>query len=284
MIDVDSLSYTYTTSDRPAVDSVGFHVAAGEIFGFLGPSGAGKSTTQKILIGLLSDYDGAVRILGRDLLTWGHDLYEHVGVAFEFPNHYLKLTAYENLRYFASLYAGETEDPLELLRLLELGDDAGKRVDQFSKGMRVRLSIARALIHKPKLLFLDEPTAGLDPGTSRIVRTLIRRTRDAGATVFLTTHNMEVADELCDRVAFIVEGRIARIDTPRDLKMQFGKRTVRVEAREDGHLAEHDFELDGIGENETFLRLLKTGGLETIHTQETTLEEIFIQVTGRALT
>lgn len=219
MIDVDALSYTYVGTERPAVDGVSFRVEPGEIFGFLGPSGAGKSTTQKILIGLLRDYRGTVRILDRDVGAWGHDLYEHVGVAFEFPNHYLKLTAIENLRYFASLYAGETEDPHELLRSLELDGDADKRVGQFSKGMRVRLSMARALLHRPQLLFLDEPTAGLDPVTSRIVRELIRRKGDEGATVFLTTHNMVVADELCDRVAFIVEGRLVQIDAPRDLKM-----------------------------------------------------------------
>ncbi len=284
MIDVDALSYAYVGTDCAAVDAVGFHVEPGEIFGFLGPSGAGKSTTQKVLIGLLRDYEGTVRILGRDLQTWGNELYEHVGVAFEFPNHYLKLTALENLRYFASLYAGETEDPVALLRMLELAGEAEKRVGQFSKGMRVRLSIARALLHRPQLLFLDEPTAGLDPGTSRIVREMIRRKREEGATVFLTTHNMVVADELCDRVAFIVEGRIVQIDAPRDLKMKYGKRTVRVESRVDGRLAEHDFALEGLAENAAFLELLGTASIETIHTQETTLEEIFIQVTGRALT
>ena len=283
MIEVNSLSYAYEGTDRPAVDGVGFRVEQGEIFGFLGPSGAGKSTTQKILIGLLREYAGTVRILDRDMTDWGNDLYEHVGVAFEYPNHYLKLTALENLRYFASLYAGATEDPFELLRILELTGDADKRVGQYSKGMRVRLSIARALLHRPRLLFLDEPTAGLDPGTSRIVRELIRRKRDEGATVFLTTHNMVVADELCDRVAFIVEGRIVQIDAPRDLKMRYGKRTVHVESSSNGHRVGHDFALDALAENDAFLQLLRTGGIETIHTQETTLEEIFIQVTGRAL-
>ncbi|MEX2401216.1 MAG: ABC transporter ATP-binding protein [Rhodothermales bacterium] len=284
MISVDALSYTYGEGHRPAVDGIDFDVEDGEIFGFLGPSGAGKSTTQNILIGLLRDYRGSVRVLGQDLDVWGPELYEHVGIAFEFPNHYLKLTALENLRYFASLYAGQTEDPHELLQDLRLAEDAEKPVAQYSKGMRVRLSLARALVHRPKLLFLDEPTAGLDPGTSRVVRELIRRKRKEGATIFLTTHDMVAADDLCDRVAFLVEGRIALIEAPRNLKLQYGERTVRVETRGEGRLVEHEFALDGLSEERPFLDLLKSGTIEAIHTQEATLEEIFIQVTGSALT
>jgi fluoroquinolone transport system ATP-binding protein len=283
MIEVDKLSFSYPQSDSPAVRSISFKVADGEIFGFLGPSGAGKSTTQKILIGLLRDYKGTVQLCGRDLSTWDNSLYERIGVSFEFPNHYLKLTALENLQYFAGLYSGETEDPLFLLQQVGLGEDGDKRVGQFSKGMRGRLNIARALVNRPDLLFLDEPTAGLDPVTSRIIRELIRRHQEAGTTVFLTTHDMAVADELCDRVGFIVDGGLELIDAPRKLKLVHGKRSVRVELVEDGKLTSLEFPLGALADNADFLGAIRSDAIQTIHTQETTLEDIFIQVTGRSL-
>ena len=284
MIDVRELTYTYRGRTEPAVASVNFGVERGEIFGFLGPSGAGKTTIQKVLIRLLRDYQGHVSILGRDLVSWGRDYYERVGVSFELPNHYLKLTALENLNYFRSLYSGPAEDPRRLLDLVGLGEDADKRVQQFSKGMKMRLSFARALLHRPELLFLDEPTSGLDPGTGRRVRDLIEQRREDGATVFLTTHNMSLAEELCDRVALIVAGRIALVDSPRALKLRYGTRTVRVEVSEDGSSRQRDFPLDGLGDNPEFLETLRRSRVQTIHTQEPTLEDVFLQVTGSSLT
>jgi fluoroquinolone transport system ATP-binding protein len=144
VIEVNGLTFAYPGSPGPAVNDLSFGVADGEIFGFLGPNGAGKSTTQKVLIGLLHDYRGAVRVLGREVRGWGSDLYEQVGVGFELPVHYGRLTARENLRYFAALYGGETADPDELLAQVDLLDQGDVRVDRFSKGMRVRLSFARA--------------------------------------------------------------------------------------------------------------------------------------------
>jgi fluoroquinolone transport system ATP-binding protein len=278
MITVRELHYTYANSAAPAVKGISFEVQRGEIFGFLGPSGAGKSTTQKILIGLLKDYLGDVTLLGRDLRSWHTDLYERIGISFEMPNHYSKLTAVENLRYFASLYAGETEDPLQLLALVGL-----TRVGQYSKGMKARLNVARALLNRPELLFLDEPTSGLDPVNARKIKELIAQRRDAGATVFLTTHNMWVADELCDRVAFIVDGEVKLIDAPRTLKLQHGKRVVAVEYGTNGNRHNQEFPLDGLASNTAFLNVLSTESVQTIHTQETTLENIFIDVTGREL-
>jgi fluoroquinolone transport system ATP-binding protein len=283
LIDVRGLTYAYAGQAEPAVESIDFQVERGEIFGFLGPSGAGKSTTQKVLIRLLRDYAGEVSILGRDLRSWGSDYYEHVGISFELPYHYLKLTALENLTYFRALYSGPTEDPRRLLDLVGLGEDGGKRVQEFSKGMRMRLSFARALLHRPEALFLDEPTSGLDPRTSRSLRDLIRQRRENGATVFLTTHNMTLADELCDRVAFLVNGRIALVDSPRALKLRHGRRTVRVEWNADGHLERRDFPLDGLADDAEFLAILRRPDVQTIHTQETTLEDVFLQVTGRTL-
>lgn len=279
MIEVADLAYTYPGASAPALDSISFTVDRGEIFGFLGPSGAGKSTTQKILIGLLRDYRGRVSVNGRDARSWRADDYASIGVSFELPNHYLRLTALENLRYFAALY-GAIVDPRIVLNEVGLLEDADKRVAEFSKGMRNRLNLARALIHRPPLLFLDEPTSGADPATARRVRDLIRRKRDEGATVFLTTHDMHTADDLCDRVAFLVEARIRLIDSPRRLRIEHGRRVVRVDT--DGGVR-REFPLDGVGHDEEFIALLRSGSVETIHTQETTLEEIFIAVTGRTL-
>ncbi len=261
-----------------------FSVGDGEIFGFLGPNGAGKSTTQKVLIGLLRDYGGRVNVLGREVRDWGSDLYEQVGVGFELPVHFGRLTARETLNYFATLYQRETEDLEHWLEQVDLLDQADIRVERFSKGMRVRLSFARAILCRPRLLFLDEPTTGLDPLSARRIKDLILMHRDRGATVFITTHDMSTADEICDRVAFLLDGRIALIDAPRDLKVRHGERRLRVEYRVNGTLEVRDFPLEGLAENTAFLAALGEPSLETVHTQETSLENIFIRVTGRELT
>ena len=157
------------------------------------------------------------------------------------------------------------------------------RVDRYSKSMRVRLSFARSILCRPRLLFLDEPTTGLDPVSARRIKDLILEHRARGATVFLTTHDMATADELCDRVAFLVDGRIALIDAPRELKVRYGEQSLRVEYRVDGTLEAREFPLEGLAENAAFLAALREPSLETIHTQETSLERIFIRVTGRDL-
>ena len=283
MIDVNGMVFTYPGAEEPAVNGLEFSVGDGEIFGFLGPNGAGKSTTQKVLIGLLRKYLGKVSVLGRDSRDWGSELYEQVGVGFELPVHFGRLTARENLSYFASLYRGETEDLDHLLEQVDLLKQADVRVERFSKGMRVRLSFARAILGRPRLLFLDEPTTGLDPLSARRIKDLILEHRERGATVFLTTHDMATADEICDRVAFLIDGRIALIDAPRELKVRYGERRVRVEYRLNGALEERDFPLEGLAENQAFLTALREPSLQTVHTQETSLENIFIRVTGREL-
>lgn len=284
MIDVKGLVFTYPAAKEPAVNDLEFSVGDGEIFGFLGPNGAGKSTTQRVLIGLLRKYAGNVNVLGRDSRDWGSELYEQVGVGFELPVHFGRLTARENLNYFASLYKGETEDVGHLLERVDLLDQADVRVERFSKGMRVRLSFARAILCRPRLLFLDEPTTGLDPLSARRIKDLILEHRDRGATVFITTHDMLTADEICDRVAFLLDGHIALIDAPRELKVRHGERRLRVEYRVNGTLEVCDFPLEGLAENDAFLRAVGQPTLETVHTQETSLENIFIRVTGRELT
>lgn len=283
MIDVHDLQFTYVESKVAAVRGLDFTVERGEIFGFLGPSGAGKSTTQKILVGLLESYAGHARVLDKEIASWTADDYERIGVSFETPNHFLKLTGLENLRYFAALYAGDTRPAAALLEAVGLTEDGDKPVGQYSKGMKCRLSVARSLLCNPDLLFLDEPTAGLDPVNAHRIKDLIHDERRAGRTVFLTTHDMSAADELCDRVAFIVDGRIACIESPRALKLQYGERTVRVEYGLDGGTAHADFPLDGLGDNTAFHQLLREREVQTIHSREARLADIFIRVTGRHL-
>lgn len=283
MVEVKNLQFAYPGVGADTLHGLSFGMDKGQVFGFLGPSGAGKSTTQKILIKLLRGYRGEISVLGKPLNAWSHDYYERVGVSFELPNHYLKLTALENLRYFAALYGGQTEDPAKLLAMVGLENDGNTQVGQFSKGMKNRLNVARSMVHKPELLFLDEPTSGLDPVNSKRIKDIVLEKKAAGTTVFLTTHSMQLADELCDQVAFIVDGQIKLIDSPRALKLQRGRRVVRVEYRENGQLGEREFAMDGLGENPDFLTLLRNNPVETIHTQETTLENIFIEVTGRSL-
>ncbi|MGL1921208.1 MAG: ABC transporter ATP-binding protein [Hyphomicrobiales bacterium] len=285
MIKVKNLDFTYHKADVPTLHDMNFEISQGEIMGFLGPSGAGKSTTQNILIGMLKNYQGSIDIMGKELSSWGKDFYEHVGVSFELPNHFLKLTARENLEHFSSLYSGDKHDVLEVMSWVDLADDADKKVSEFSKGMKIRLNVARSVIHKPKILFLDEPTSGLDPVNAAKVKKLAFNLRDQGTTIFITTHNMALADQMCDRVAFVTNGHLRAIDKPSNFKKQFGKRFVDVEfinAAQNSETAK--FSLDNLGENKEFLALLKSGQhLETIHSEETTLENVFIELTGQEL-
>ena len=282
MISVSNLSYTYRGAGSPAVDGISFEVPRGEIFGFLGPSGAGKSTTQKILIRLLEGFRGEARVMGKPLEQWDKSYYNHIGVGFELPNHFGKLTALENLRFFGTFYTRSGHDPLELLSRVGLEEHAGKRVSDFSKGMKMRLNFVRAIMHGPELLFFDEPTSGLDPANARRIKDLILEQHSQGRTIFLTTHLMHDADELCHRIAFIVDGKIALIDSPKALKLKYGRRLVRVEYL-NGTVREAEFPLDGIGNNAAFLRLLREENVQTIHTEEATLDDIFIKVTGTSL-
>ena len=283
MISVSDLSFTYPGNTAPTIKSMSFAIQSGEIFGFLGPSGAGKSTTQKIINGILKNYRGSVRVYDREIRTADNSIYEHIGVAFEFPNLYTKFSALENLRLFRSLYKNETQEPLHLLDMVGLAQDANMRVSAYSKGMRMRLNVVRALLNKPEILFLDEPTSGLDPMNARRVKNIILEQKEHGTTIFLTTHNMTDADELCDRVGFIVDGELVVINSPRNLKLEHSSKLVNVEYRLKDKTEHKEFPLDGIGANHDFFNVLKTKQIETIHTGEATLEDIFIKITGREL-
>lgn len=284
VIRVHDLTFSYPKATEPAIRGMDFTVGQGEIFGFLGPSGAGKSTTQKVLIGLLRGHSGQATVWGRDPVDWGPDYYQRVGVSFELPNHYQKLTGLENLQFFASMYDGPTVDPMELLDAVGLTDAAKVRVGKYSKGMQMRLTFARSLIHDPELLFLDEPTSGLDPVNARNVKDIILGLKARGRTIFLTTHDMSTADELCDRVAFVVDGSIAALDTPAELKIARGQRRVRVQYRSGEVLNAAEFGLDGLADDPDFHALLRHHHVETIHSCEASLDDVFVEVTGRHLT
>lgn len=281
MIEVKNLTFSYA-KDKQALQGLNFTVEDGEIFGFLGPNGSGKSTTQKILTGILKGYGGMVSLFGKDIRNvHTRDFFQKIGVLFEFPYLYANLSALDNLHYFSSFYPKERlRDAEELLDELEFKKAfLRKPVSSYSKGMRQRVSMARALISSPKLLFLDEPTSGLDPTGAVLFRRMIEKERQKGTTVFVTTHNMLDADLLCDRVAFIESGNIAALDTPRNLKEQNSSRGIVVNYLYQGRREEQTVEA----------KLLKSGipfpydELISIHSQEPTLEDIFIQYAGRRL-
>lgn len=283
MLKVENLEFIYPKSKKKALNGVSFQIKKGEIFGFLGPNGAGKSTTQKVIVGLLKGYSGMVELLGKNLSDWKSDLYEQIGVCFELPNHYQKLTAFENLELFSSFYRNKTVDPHELLKMVDLDKDANQRVGSFSKGMKTKLNFVRALLNNPHMLFLDEPTTGLDPVSARQIKNIILKKKKEGTSIFLTTHNMSDADELCDQVGFMVDGALVLIESPKILKLKHGKKLVKVEYSNNGDLAREEFSLAELGSNNSFLNLLNSGRVQTIHTEEATLDDVFIKVTGRQL-
>ncbi|MDO8879685.1 MAG: ABC transporter ATP-binding protein [Coriobacteriia bacterium] len=280
-IAVESLSYAYGSLE--AVKGVSFDVQPGEILGFLGPNGAGKSTTIKMLTGQLTPKGGSARILGVDVALDDPEVQAQIGVCFEEKNLYLQMTALENLEFFASLFGIRDVDAMEVLRRVGLADRARDRVGNFSKGMRQRMMISRAFINKPKVLFLDEPTDGLDPVTSAAIRATIREEADRGAAVLLTTHDMFEADELSDRVAFINEGEIVALDTAESLKLKYGTRSVLVRLRDGDGVRQEHLPLGGGGSPARLAELAASPDLLTIHTEEATLEAIFIKLTGRGL-
>ncbi len=278
-IDVDNISFSY--GDVEAVKGISFQVAQGEILGFLGPNGAGKSTTIKVLTGQLTPKSGVARILGADVTRDDPEVQAQIGVCFEEKNLYRDMSGKENLDFFASLF-GMRVDAEALLRRVGLADRGKDRVSSYSKGMKQRLMVARALVNQPKVLFLDEPTDGLDPASSKAIRALIREEADRGAAVLLTTHDMWEADELSNRVAFINEGELYAIDTPENLKLAHGQRAVKVRLREDGEVVERVIPLDQPDTGDR-LKGVVGEGIVTIHTEESTLENIFIEMTGRGL-
>ena len=275
---------TYWYGDLVAVDHISFNVAQGEILGFLGPNGAGKTTAIKMLTGQLKPRDGKAILLGMDVAKNVERAQAEIGVCFEDTNLYEQMSAIENLNLFARLFGIHPFDGYALLKRVDLSGREKDRVETYSKGMKQRLMVARSLVSRPQILFLDEPTAGLDPTSSEAIRNIILEERARGATVFLTTHDMLEADKLSDRVAFMNQGKIVALDTPLNLKQQYGKRALKAKvSSKSGKLEDREIVLDTPETPKAIQRLFTEENVVTVHSEEATLEDIFIEITGRGL-
>jgi len=270
---------------KEAVAGISFTARRGEIFGLLGPNGAGKTTTIRILTGQIDPSGGSAMVAGCDVVKDRARLKERIGVVFEEQNLYERLSARNNLAFSCWLYGLPESRADEVLDLVQLRDRAKDHVSTFSNGMRQRLMIARALLHRPPMLFLDEPSRGLDPISARDIRLAIKQLSEEGITILLTTHLMDEADQLCQRVAFIVNGKIVANDTPRNLKLTHGERVLTVtltEHGQNGHSALQDMtiKLDDPADQQRLSAWMAQDRVLAIHSHEATLEEVFIEVAG----
>jgi ABC-2 type transport system ATP-binding protein len=279
---VENLTYRY--GSLVAVDHISFEVGAGEILGFLGPNGAGKTTTVKVLTGQLRPQEGHAILLGCDIVKETQAVRAQIGVCFEQTNLYEQMSALDNLLLFAELFGVKGFDGYALLKRVGLAGREKDKVSGYSKGMKQRLMVARSLVNTPKIIFMDEPTAGLDPVSSEAIGNIILEERDRGATIFLTTHDMWEADKLCHRVAFMDNGKIAALDTPHNLKQRYGKRSLVAEVAVEAGLEKREINMDMAETARAVEELFEREKVVTIHSEEATLEDIFIKVTGRRLT
>ena len=275
---------TYQYNNLLAVDHISFSVADGEILGFLGPNGAGKTTTVKMLTGQLRPKGGKAYLLGMDIVRNAEKVQGQIGVCFEVTNLYEQMTAVENLWLFARLFDIRQFDAEALLERVGLAGRGNDRVETYSKGMKQRLMVARSILNRPRVLFLDEPTAGLDPTSAEAIRNIVLEERERGATVFLTTHDMMEADKLSDRVAFMNQGKIVALDTPHNLKQEYGKRALKARVlNRNGKLEDREVVMDAPETPQALQELFSGEKVVTIHSEEATLEDIFIKITGRGL-
>ncbi|MEM8532277.1 MAG: ABC transporter ATP-binding protein [Chloroflexota bacterium] len=278
IIEVEQLTRTFNT--RIAVNNITFGVNEGTIFGFLGPNGAGKTTTIRMLTGQLRPTSGQAYVAGYDVLTQRDELKPCIGVVSEHQNLYERMSARENLLFIARLYGVARQRVDEVLEQVNLLDRANDKTRTFSNGMKQRMVIARAILHRPQVLFLDEPTRGLDPSIAQQIRNLITELAHDGMTIFLTTHYMEEADQLCDSIAFFNQGSIVALDTPEALKLAYGQRSVEVSLQDGSTVC---LALDDPVEGMQLGELAAAGQIQTLHSTEATLEDVFLQLTGHAV-
>ena len=279
---VKNLTYRY--GKLVAVDHIDFDVDVGEILGLLGPNGAGKTTAVKMLTGQIRPQEGQAVLLGHDVVKETEKVQSQIGVCFEQTNLYEQMSALDNLKLFAELFGMKDFDGYALLKRVGLEGREKDKVANYSKGMKQRLMVARSLVNLPQIIFLDEPTAGLDPVSSEAIGNIILEERDRGATIFLTTHDMWEADKLCDHVAFMDQGKLAALDTPRNLKQQYGKRSLIAEVAAGDKLEKREIDMDVDSTALAVEKLFEKEKVVTLHSEEATLEDIFIKVTGRRLT
>ncbi len=260
---------------KEALKDISFTISEGEIFGFLGPSGSGKTTTINILTGQLAASSGEVTVFGKKPQELKTSDFEKIGIVSDNSGSYEKISLYKNILAYSKLYNLDKSRVDELLKLLGLYDDRKKPVEKLSTGMKQRMLLARALLNKPQVLFLDEPTSGLDPATSRVIHDLLLALRDAGTSIFLTTHDMHEATLLCDQLALLDKGLLVEQGSPSELIAKYNHRKKVRLTYEDGSHQELDFsELTKRGDAQ---------GIEMIHSCEPTLEDIFIELTGGKL-
>ncbi|WP_273450587.1 ABC transporter ATP-binding protein [Streptococcus ferus] len=260
---------------KEALKDISFTISEGEIFGFLGPSGSGKTTTINILTGQLVASSGEVTVFGKKPQELKTSDFEKIGIVSDNSGSYEKISLYKNILAYSKLYNLDKSRVDELLKWLGLYDDRKKPVEKLSTGMKQRMLLARALLNKPQVLFLDEPTSGLDPATSRVIHDLLLALRDAGTSIFLTTHDMHEATLLCDQLALLDKGLLVEQGSPSELIAKYNHRKKVRLTYEDGSHEELDFsELTKRGDAQ---------GIEMIHSCEPTLEDIFIELTGGKL-
>lgn len=260
-----------------AIQDLSFEVKEGEIFGFLGPSGAGKTTTIKLLTKQLKKQAGEIFLMGESIERTKRSRYDEIGILSDTSNLYDRMTIEENLRFFAALKNVSSDKVEEILKRVGLLDEKKRPFKKCSKGMKQRAILASAVLHQPRLLFLDEPTSGLDPATSQEIHKLLESLNQQGTTIFLTTHNMEEADKLCQRVGILNKGKLIACGRPQDLKLEFAKDEVEILTT--------DREVLRVKKDEAGAALIAEtigqGKCLTIHSKEPNLEEIFLQLTGR---
>ncbi len=281
MIQVNNVVKNY--GEVEAVKGVSFTVEKGEIFGFLGSNGAGKTTTIRMMIGLLKPTSGEIIINGKNVLTDAKAIHKSIGVVFENPNFYERLSIEDNLYFYADLHQIPKSQVDELIDVFHLTEKRKTQMKKLSKGQKQRVIIIRAILHQPEILFLDEPTSGLDPSSSEIIRDQIRRLNELGTTIILTTHYMEEADQLCDRVAFMNQVQLVAQGKPHELKLKHGERKIAVEYAMGEEIINEELAMDDANTADRISQLLKNENVLTVHTREATLAEVFIRLTGREM-
>lgn len=265
-------------SGKEVLKGVDLKVNAGEIFGLLGPSGAGKTTIIKILTGQLKQSEGESRILGKDTTGLDAPVYKKLGMMMDNLGLYERLSCYDNLSLFAKIYDVPRSRIAEVLNQVDLAEAAKVPVSKLSKGMRGRLALARAVMNEPEILFLDEPASGLDPSAAAKIHQLIQKEQKRGAAIFLTTHNMEEADKLCDHVALLNEGKIVEYGSPKEICLKYNHQNKLQIRLFDGRRVELSNNSSAADEVKEYLR---KGMIETIHSTEPSLETVFMELTGR---
>ena len=280
MIHVDQLYVRF--GNFVAVDRLSLEIAPGQVFGFLGPNGAGKTTTVRVLTGVLPPTSGSVKIAGHSLPSNIDKVKDLCGYVPDTEDHYEELSGRENLKIFAALYRLPVSRVDEVLARLELSEAANLAVSRYSKGMRKKLLIAREILHRPKVLFCDEPTANLDSHSTSVVRRLLMELCEDGTTIFLTTHNMTEVEEICDRVAILSRGRLVDSDTPNAFVTRHAERKVQVERDVEGKQVRQVFDLDDAASRDQLAALIADHSDIRVHSLDFRFDDVFRKLTGES--